>query len=83
MSVRSAVTTLARQAAPKQVRRAFLAEDYDGIAQYVNVSLSLGSSSSAIARVAVSGSYRVPLESGAEITVTVQKGTVEVVGLGS
>lgn len=83
MSIKAAISDVSKNANPKQVRRAYLAEDYDGIGQYVNVSLSLGSSSSAIARVAVTGAYKVPLESGAEITVTVHKGTVEVVGLGS
>jgi hypothetical protein len=83
MSVKRAVREASQDANPKQVRRAYLAEAYDGIGQYVNVALSTGSSSSAIARVPNSGVYKVPLEAGAPVSVTVHRGSVEVVGLGS
>lgn len=81
MSVKRSVREVARDASPRQVRRGYLAEPYDGIAQYVRVTMSLGSTSAAIARVVVGGGYRVPCEAGTPISVSILRGSFEVVGL--
>lgn len=82
MSVKRRVREVAQNASPREVKRAYLAEAYDGIGQYVLVSLSLGSSASAIARVAIAG-YKFPVEAGAPISVTMNNGSIEVVSLGT
>jgi hypothetical protein len=82
MSVKRLVREVSQNASPREVKRAYLAEPYDGIGQYVLVALSLGSSSSAIARVTGAG-YKFPIEAGAPISVTFNNGSIEVVSLGS
>jgi len=82
MSVKRMVRDVAQNAAPREIKRAYLAEDYDGVGQYVLVSLSLGSSSSALARVTVPG-YKFPIETGCPISVTMNNGSIEVVSLGT
>ena len=61
----------------------YLAEDFDGISQYVAVRLSRGSSASALARVSIGGtSGKLPIEEGAKVSVIMKKGTLEVISLG-
>lgn len=49
--VRTTVAQISRENNPRQVKLGVLMEDYDGMAPYVLVSLSRGSSSSVKARV--------------------------------
>ena len=77
------IEKLSKAENPPQVRIGYLAEDFDGIAQYVLVRMSRGSSSSARARVSIGGvSGKFPIESGARVTLVLVKGTVEVISLG-
>ncbi len=82
-SVRKTIKDLSIQTNKKQVRIAYLAEDFDGLAQYIMVQLSRGSSSSALARVSIGGgSGKFPLESGAKVSVITINGVLEVISLG-
>lgn len=82
-SVKRKIENLARDQNPPEVRIGYLAEDYDGISQYVAVRLSRGSSSSALARVSIGGtSGKFPIEEGAKVSVVMVKGTIEVISLG-
>lgn len=82
MSIKRLVREVAQNASPREVKRAYLAEDYDGVGQYVLVTMSLGSSSAALARVTVPG-YKFPIEAGCPISVTMNNGSIEVVSLGT
>jgi hypothetical protein len=77
------IEKIAKEENPVEVRIAYLAEDFDGIGQYVAVRLSRGSSSSALAKVSIGGtSGKFPLEAGARVAVVMVKGTLEVISLG-
>lgn len=82
MSIKRRVRELSQEASPREVKRAYLAEAYDGVGQYVLVTLSLGSSSAALARVTLPG-YKFPVEAGAPISVTMNNGSIEVVSMGT
>jgi hypothetical protein len=82
-TIKRQIQNLARAENPPEVRIAYLAEDFDGIGQYVAVRLSRGSSSSALARVSIGGtSGKFPIEEGARVSVVMVKGTLEVISLG-
>ena len=83
MKIKRQVEKIAQAENPPQIRLAYLAEDFDGISQYVAIRLSRGSSASALARVSVGGtSGKFPVESGAPVSVVMVKGTLEVISLG-
>jgi len=77
------IRDLSREVNAKQVRIGYLAEDYDGIQQYIMVQLSQGSSSSAMARISIGGgSYKTQLEAGAKVSLITVRGGLEIISLG-
>jgi hypothetical protein len=82
-SIKKSITNLAEEVNTPKIRFGYLAEDYDGLSQYVLVSLSRGSSSAALARVSIGGgAYKFPLENGALVSVVSINGVLEVISLG-
>lgn len=83
MKFKHKIEQLSKEVNPPQVRLAYLAEDFDGISQYVLIQMSRASSSSAYAKVSIGGgSGKFPLEAGAKVGVIMVKGTLEVISLG-
>lgn len=82
-TIKRQIEKISQDENPSQVRIGYLAEDFDGISQYVAVRLSRASSSSALAKVSIGGtSGKFPIESGARVSVVMVKGTLEVISLG-
>lgn len=82
-SPRKLVKDLSISSNPKQVKIGYLAEEFDGIAQYILVQLARGSSSSALARISIGGgSSKYPLETGAKVSIVFVNGSLEVISLG-
>lgn len=77
-TARRAVTNLSRR--PGRFFRAFLAEDYDGIGQYISVTLSKGSTAAALKGRIASGDFggRRAFPVGTPVSVLSYKGTLEV-----
>jgi len=82
-TIKRNIQKIAKAENPAEIRIAYLAEDFDGIGQFVAVSLSRSSSSSALARVSIGGtSGKFPIEAGAKVSVVMVKGTLEIISLG-
>ena len=79
------VNELQREAAPRTVYKAFLAEEYDGIGQYVLITLALSSTSAAYKARVASGDFgnsqRMPI--GTPVSVFSYRGTIEIISMGS
>lgn len=84
MTIRQQISQVAADKNPVKVYQGTLAEDYDGIAEYVNVALSRSSTSAAYARIPIgaTGSGQAA-PAGSPVSVISQNGHVEVVSLGS
>jgi hypothetical protein len=79
--IKASVKEISKTASPRDSRLAYLAEDYDGISQYVLIRLSRGSTSSALAMVPGS-SYRIPQTAGTPVAVVGINGVFQLVSMG-
>ena len=84
-TTRKTISEIGQKANRHRVHRGKLAEDYDGIGQYVMVSLSMSSTASAYKARLASGDFgtgqRIP--AGTIVTVMSIRGRIEVISLGA
>jgi len=81
----SSVKRLGREANPQRVFRAFLAEDYDGIGQYVSLTLSRGAVTAGLRGRVGSGDFGtgqvIPV--GTPVSVFSYRGKLEILSMGA
>lgn len=84
MTLRAKVAAISAAKNPIPVTRGRLAEDYDGIGEFVAVSMSRGSTSAALAKVAPGAATTgQSIPAGTQVSVISQHGHLEVVSMGS
>jgi len=85
VTTRSAVRTIGQQANQPRVFRAYLAEDYDGIGQYVSLTLSQGAAAIGLRGRIGSGDFGtgqvVPV--GTPVSVFSNRGNLEILSMGA
>lgn len=85
LTIRSRIKELSKEANRPRAFRGRLAEEYDGIGQYVLVSLSQNSVSSGFSARVASGDFgtgqKIPV--GTPVTVVSYRGQIEIVSLGA
>lgn len=81
----TAVKKLGRNANQQRVFRAFLAEDYDGIGQYVSITLTKGGTSVALQGRLGSGDFGTgqTIPEGTPVSVFSYKGRLEILSMGA
>lgn len=74
-----------KAATPRSVYKAYLAEDYDGISQYVLVTLALSSSATAYKARIASGDFNTgqSMPIGTPVSVFSYRGSIEVISMGA
>lgn len=79
------IRKLSRRENPPRVNRGRLAEDYDGIGQYVLVALALVSPSVAFKARVASGDFGTgqTIPSGTPVTIISYRGHIEIVSMGA
>lgn len=82
---RDQIQSISRKANPPRVNRGRLAEDYDGIGQYVLISLAQSSPSAALKARVASGDYGTgqQIPAGTEVTIISYRGHLEIVSMGA
>jgi len=85
ITIKHRITELSKQANRSRAYRGRLAEEYDGIGQYVMISLSQNSVSAAFSARVASGDFgtgqKIPV--GTPVTVILYRGKLEIVSMGA
>lgn len=83
-TVESRLKDISREANRHRVHRGFLAEDYDGIGQFIMVILSGGSTSGALRARIASADFGtgVLIPRGTQVSVFVSHGKIEIMSMG-
>lgn len=84
-SIRRQITNLSKQANRQAIHYAYLAEDYDGIGQYVKVGFARSSTSVGMTARVASGDYGTGqvIPAGTRVAIFSNRGRIEILSLGA